>query len=131
MTTEKKTTFKVGDGVLTNTFWCGIKRGVIVEIASPEHSCSPGMLLDFKDYNANNQHKPGRMWLIREYGWNLTPDPEGPFAPLRPFTCTNKGKCCYDNREYQKGVTALPHCPQCGSEIQYQDEKPNHETKTI
>jgi len=107
--------FNVGDGVVYPTM-SGKRHGTIVEVINPPNTC-PGLLIDFQDYDRMAGKNPDRIWIMRgdverAEAWSDAPK-------LRPFNCTNKGCYFHGNYHQQNKQTALPHCPQCGSPIEF------------
>lgn len=106
---------KVGDGVIYPTM-SGNRHGTIVEIIPP-HLSSSGLLIDFQDFDRNQGKTPDRMWLMRGDVEQAQPWSEAP--PLRQFHCSRKSCYYHGNWNQKNNQTALPYCPNCHSEVEF------------
>jgi len=73
-------------------------------------------LIDCLTHNHMGQAQAGRYWVASN---ELTPIPNNTTTVLRQFHCTRKG-CFYHQLRgswRDHAMTALGHCPNCGSEI--------------
>ena len=103
---------KPGDGVigLANV------RGVVIDTSlDPWVKSGRGISVDFQ-LSKGHAH----FFYPEDRLYELKPDPQGPFAPIRKFTCTLKG-CCHSSKWHKNKGTALTTCPNCGSPIIFND----------
>lgn len=88
------------------------RRAVIVEHVPYGQGGSPGVLVDLAEALPGQGR---RVWLISANPEHYPDDPQGAFASLQPFRCSNKGGCYYHSHTR---TTALDACPQCGSPLE-------------